>query len=56
MNTIYRGYNIDNEGGDLPFKVKQGDVKVYAARTEEDAMAFIDKSKREEAAKKRGES
>jgi hypothetical protein len=49
MNTIYRGFNIDKEGGELPYKVSRDGIKVWAGRSEDEAMAFVDRTKREEA-------
>jgi hypothetical protein len=46
---IYRGFDIQNYPGDaFPYKVYRGGIYVYAARSENDAMNFIDKTIKEE--------
>lgn len=49
MTIVYRGYRIMKGSEQFPFHVYQGngvDV-IYCARSEDEAYAFIDKSKRE---------
>lgn len=47
-DSIYRGYAIKDEGGELPIKVYDHEGnKVWAGHTEAEALDFVDRSKRE---------
>lgn len=53
IKQIYRGYDVTNEpapGDMFPVKVYENAIKIWAGKTEDEAMAFIDRTKRELAA------